>query len=373
MKLVICSNHSYEHTGGTEITIAAIAEGLSKTYGYSSTILSRSVKNDMSHNGVTILRCMNDGKKFLEQLKNISPDNVFVYSDCFMFWPDILNNVEILPGRCSIALVGMNNMLSNRKLLSIFKRKHFFFRAITHSDNYQDYIICKDEGIPVHVIPNGVDAKEFVDTVDFRRKYGVQTKYMILCVSNFFPGKGQEYLLPVLDELYRKLPEFTAVFICTTVNFYVANNIRDRFRAQLKKVKFPNKLLSDIPREDVASAFVAADVFAFPSQKEVAPLVVLESMAAHTPWVALPVGNVPKIRGGRISPIRAKNSEGYAIFGKETHEYFVQWLYDILTNDVLREQLIHDGYEQIISDFTWNKIIPMYHQLFNQAQNGSSG
>ena len=368
MKLVICTNHSYEHTGGTETVIQQIADGLAEKYDYDSIILSRSLKQDrIVHNKTTLIKCAPDSSKFLKQLESLKPDRIFVYSDCFAFWQTILENIERLPSKYSISLVGMNNTISNRKLMSLFRTKYKLFQVITHSDNYQDYITCRDAHIPVNVVPNGVDASEFSHKLfSFRDKYNIKTKYIILCVSNFFPGKGQEYLLPVLEELYKKLPEFTAVFICSTVNFYVANNIRDRYKVQLRRAKFPSKLFSDIPREDVVSAFLDADVFAFPSQKEVAPLVILESMISKTPWVALPVGNIPSLKGGRMVPFRAKNHEGYALFGAETHEHFVKCLFDILLDEKIRSELKTEGYEYVSKNLIWDNIIPIYHRLFSE-------
>jgi glycosyltransferase involved in cell wall biosynthesis len=48
-------------------------------------------------------------------------------------------------------------------------------------------------------------------------------------------------------------------------------------------------------------AVAAADLFLFTSQVECAPLVILEAMAAGTPWVSYPVGNVEELPGGIVA------------------------------------------------------------------------
>ena len=366
-KLVMAANHSFPHVGGTEVVIQNIAESFVNDFDCECTIISRVlIEKKISQNGVEIVKCGIDANAFRDQLVSISPDHVFIYSDCFRYWPDILNSNKFTDSKYSIALVGMNNMLSgNKSLFYKFKRKYNQYNVITHSDNYQDYMYCQDADIPVHVIPNGVSIKEFdVDSSDFRKKHKIDTEKIVLCVSNFFPGKGQEYLLPILDKLYQQRQDFTAVFICSTVNFYVANNIRNKFRQMLKRAKFPSKVISDVARKEVLEAYKEADVFVFPSQKEVAPIVILEAMASGTPWVAMPVGNIGQLKGGKQVPYRSKDAEGFATYNAESNDYFVKYLYDILSDDHLRQQRGDEGRKEIEEKYLWEKIVPIYHELF---------
>ncbi len=367
MKLVTCSNHSWPHTGGTETVIQEISEGLTRQFDYDCHIVSRSVKQKfVEHNKIKIHRCESNADSFIKQIESLNPDCLFIYSDCFAYWPDIIDHSI---SNVAISLVGMNLMMSKRHIFSKFRKKYRQFKVITHSNNYQDYITCEEIGIPVTVIPNGVKLQDFSDeklSGVFRKKYNITTKYIILCVSNFFPGKGQEYLVAVLDQLYKKITDFTVVFICSSVNFFPANNIRDRIRTVIKKKKFTFKFLCDIPRKDVELAFIDADIFAFPSQKEVAPIVILEAMASKTPWIAFPVGNVPLLEGGFMVPYRAKDKRGFTMFGKETHDCFVQHLYNLLTDEEMRISKGIAGQEMIKESFSWDYIVPKYHKLFSE-------
>jgi len=368
MRIVIVANHSYPHVGGTEIVIQSIAEGLSRKFGHKCFIISKSLnKNMIKHNGVKIIKCYNKFDNFLGQLESLSPDRILVYSDCFCFWPDLLKIAPYFPNnaKCSLFTVGLNFLLSKPQKLSLFKDKKVSFQVITHSDNYIDYIKCKSIDIPVNVVHNGVDLSEFVlKGESFKKKYKIKTKKIVLCVSNFFPGKGQDYLLPILNNTYRKLGDFTAVFICTSVNFFVANNIKQNFQRKLKQLKIPSVLLLDIPRQDVVNAFLESDVFVFPSLKEVAPVVILEAMSAKLPWIALPVGNIPQLSGGMMVPTRGKNSQGFYFFGAETQVNFEQRIVDILTDTALGLKLGQEGRQLIEEQYNWDVIIPKYNDLF---------
>ena len=140
MKLLICCNHSYPHIGGSEIVIQNIAEFLYNKFGYDITIFSFSIPKPIYHNGIRILPCptkFNIFKKFIEKYNHI-----FIYSDHFRYWYNILENIEEISSKISIALVGMNFMLSStlsgKNTLSLFREKNKYFNIITHSNNYQD-------------------------------------------------------------------------------------------------------------------------------------------------------------------------------------------------------------------------------------------
>lgn len=363
MKLVICVNHSYPHCGGSEKVVQQISESMVNTYGYKVTVLSASCQKKQVHNGVIYETCPFDSKAFLNKLKKINPDNIFVYSDCFRHWGAILNDIDNLPGRLSIALVGMNYMLSNKGAYRRFVLNKDKIDVVTHSDNYQDYKRAECSGIIPTVINNGVDLKEFDIETSFRKKYNIDNK-IILCVSNFFPGKGQEFLLESLNRLDG---DFTAVFISTTVNFSYARVLSHKVKSALSKSRFKSKFLIDIPREDTIGAFRESDVFAFPTQKEVAPLVVLESMACGLPWVAMPVGNIPQLKGGLTYFWESINSEGFAIYGEDSYNNLTNNLRMLLNDSDLRTKLGNEGRRYIDEHHDWKKIASQYNSVFQQS------
>lgn len=60
-----------------------------------------------------------------------------------------------------------------------------------------------------------------------------------------------------------------------------------------------------LPREELALAYAAADVFVFPSRSETFGLVMLESMASGTPVAAYPVDGPLQVLGMQTGPMQA--------------------------------------------------------------------
>lgn len=365
MKLVLCCNHSWPHIGGTEKVVRQISTSMSEKYGHDVFVISRSLLKPIKDGKISMIPCSRDPLSFLKQIQALKPDHTFVYSDCFSFWPTIVDNAEKIPGRKSIALVGMNYMLSHRNVFNIFRDKKDQFRIVTHSDNYQDYKDCTYYNLPVTVINNGINLPEFSKEVSNPLPENLKDKKIILCVSNFFPGKGQDHFIEVANRLSRKRDDFVVVFISSTVNFFYAQVLRNKVEGLLKKASFPFLFLKDIDRDQVIRYFLSSSVFAFPTQKEVAPVVVLESMASKLPWVSMPVGNTRLLKGGFLVPYSTKDKDGYALYNEQSYDVFTNHLYNILENDDLRKTLGEEGYYQIANEYNWEKIEAQYNDLFS--------
>ena len=364
-RLLVCVNHAAPfHIGGSEKVVQQIVRSMKWNYDIDCHILTKfTYQHKVVHEGIVIERCAQTPEEFVEQIKSVEADYLLTYSDCFSHWTTLLREAEKIKCKQSIALVGMNDMIHDQNLKSMFFNKNHLFRVITHSNNYQDYRYCSEKKIPVHVIPNGINLNEFEDQkFSFRDKYSVVTPKILLCVSNFFPGKGQDHLLHVLNKVAEKNKDFTAVFICSKVSFFVANNLMQRFETMLKRhAKFRYVFLKDIPRKDTIQAFRESDIFAFPSQQEVAPLVVLEAMATKTPWVSLSVGNVPTLAGGIVIPAVKKIRDQYQ-YDEEMYEQFAAGVLQILTNDATAEKFGEEGYKQIETVYNWEIIQELYHK-----------
>ena len=261
----------------------------------------------------------------------------------------------------------MNHMRENASSRKAFFSQKEKIGVITHSDSYADYKTCQDAGIEPAVIANGVSLREFEDCeIDFRKKYAIETPGLVVCVSNFFPGKGQDHLVKALDRLSKRREDFSAVFVSTRVNFPYAQTISANVQRSLSRLRTSSRFLVDIPRSDVVAAFRAATVFAFPSQKEVAPIVVLESMAASAPWIAMPVGDVATLPGGRLVPFRGYDPRGYLVWREESYATFVDHIDNLLEDSAERESLGTAGRAFIEAERDWSKIVPRYESFFEQ-------
>lgn len=378
-KLAICCNHSYPHVGGTEKVTRQIAESMVNKFGYDVSVYSFSLKRPLENKGVKYLPCPTAFASFCNHIEAGKYTHLFVYSDCFRHWPSLLRasasrtDRNQITCRKSIALVGMNHMREHTGDMRVWKQKQHGIIPVTHSSVYHDYRSCHTAGMEPVVIPNGVDTDEFDNNdIKFRTKYDIKTKHLIICVANFFPGKGQEHLLNVFDRLHSRKLDFTAVFISNQVNFPYARVLSNKVEHALKRSKYQNRFMVNLPREDVVAAFNAADVFAFPTEKEVAPIVALESMASLTPWVALPVGNMTELDGGLLAPVRSYTKDDYAKWSEITYQVFSDSVERFLNEEEFAQDYASKGRQQIEEKFNWKKIPDQYHALFDSEKHAEA-
>jgi len=362
MKLGICCNFTHPSVGGSEIVCKAIAESMANTYGMDVTTFGCNVQKDFVHNEVKYTKCLK-GNTFLNQIQNL--DHLFIYSDSFWGFEAILDNLDFIRPTLSIALLGMYAMHEDDRLFSIFQDNIKHFKVITHSNGYQDYKKCFDNKIPVTVIPNGVDLKEFntPDKINIREKYEIDTEKVILNVSNYFYGKGQEYLAPVCSFLQdMREGDFTLVQLSNTVKYPHDKTFLQRAKKQFINTNIKHKFLRDIPREDVIMFFKQSDVTVLTSLKEVSPIVLLESMASETPWVSMNVGNAQDLGGGISIPYNNHDQKGYKIITPVIARSLASMINVYLEREDCSDG--RNGRDLVELIYNWDKICEQYYNIF---------
>jgi len=105
-------------------------------------------------------------------------------------------------------------------------------------------------------------------------------------VSNFFPGKGQEHIINILDKLPNK-EDYSYLQISSNIDFSIGKTLENKWNNQVMQChNLDIRWLKNLSRQDTIGYFKNSNVFVFTSEKEVAPIVTLESMAARLPWVS---------------------------------------------------------------------------------------
>jgi glycosyltransferase involved in cell wall biosynthesis len=116
------------------------------------------------------------------------------------------------------------------------------------------------------------------------------------------------------------------------------------------------KVFGGYSRAKIVSAFRQADVFVCPSEKEVGPLVILEAMAAKTPWVSFPVGIVPSLKGGLVVETMADSIQ-------TIRQNFAEKILSVLTDKSLSDRLSDEGYDYVRQHHDWDQIACLYDKL----------
>jgi glycosyltransferase involved in cell wall biosynthesis len=369
LKLAICVNHYAPSVGGCELVSQQIAEFFSNDHEVF--VITRRLKgrnHSKFKNYKVIEYTTGDQRSFMAMLQKLAVDVVFVYSDVFDFFRHLVTDKHS-KHRLILALCGANWIHDNRTFANIlFRHADKIDKFVCHSDVDRDYKLCKNPRLfpKTVVIPNGIDLAEFdsnqISREELIEKHGLKrdwlSKKWVLNISNFFPGKGQEYQFPILERIDG---DFVYFQICSDIPFPIGLQLENKWKVLASKSKITTKLLKNIPRKDVVAFFKQSSVFSFTSEKEVAPLVLLESMAAGVPWVATDVGNALSLKGGDC--IRAvKNRNGYSLFDTRVYRLFAQSLTNVWGRAVFAEP----GRKQIERDMTWDKILPQYASIIER-------
>lgn len=213
--------------------------------------------------------------------------------------------------------------------------------AVYHSGMYKDFEFSRNLGLRNGlVIPNGTDDEEFSrpPAIDFRKKYGITTPFIGLCVANFYSGKGQERVIECARAMGRS--DFTLVFI--------GKEGGDLEMLRQRAAGLNIRFLVDIPRADTVAAFRAAHLFLFGSHIEASPLVIIEAKAARLPFISTDCGNVREWRGGVVCA--PGEMAGHAN--------------RLLDDEGARKQLADDGWREWKERLTWDAVVDQWEDLY---------
>lgn len=364
LKIAICVNYFHPSIGGAEIVVKTIADYIAKHHEVSVFTRRLSKKRDLRDFSYPIYEYrVGDIVGFENKIKDIKPDLVFVYSDVFDFFRTIITKRQSY--QVIIALCGANWLLAHRNYINILYRNMQNIKAIIcHSERERDYRICSTEFIKdkTIVIPNGIWLEEFDNNTKTKQDLApdIADKHWLVNVSNFFPGKGQEHLADIFLQM-PEMDQIAYVQISSDIDFNIGEVLEGRWKLAIRKLKKKGmkvKLMKNIPREDVIGFLKQSNVFTFSSEKEVAPLVLLESMASSLPWVATNIGNSEDLKGG-FCVHSIKDSRFHSVFDKRTKLRFQEAVSKMLNTPSLGIE----GREQIEKELTWDKILPQYLSL----------
>ncbi|MHB8904501.1 MAG: glycosyltransferase [Melioribacteraceae bacterium] len=353
------------HIGGAEVVVQKISEGLANR-GHEITVATTLLpeRNFDQLNGVKIVEfdvagnfarglAGNDVERYIEFTTNENFDVMFNYA-AQQWATDLAFKSAILTREKRVNIIApcgysaLTNATAvkdnlyfdyfNDTIPAVFP---FYDASVYHSSIYQDYEFAKNHGFSNSlVIPNGVTEEEFLikPKINFREKYSIKSKYIGLCVANYYEGKGQERIVDVVKKMNR--PDFEMIFI----------GKEGKTLKQLQQLAegLNVKFLTNISREDTLAAYHEADLFLFASHFEVFPLVILEAKASKTPFVSVDCGNVKELKGGIVSEV---NDLAFNVS-------------KLLDDEKLRMRMAVEGFNEWKNNYTWDAIINKYENLF---------
>lgn len=357
--LLIFTNHIFPwHVGGSEIVVDKIASEIAKHRDV--IVCGGDIPSDQEYKNYSHKKITNTIDLF-ETLSKFSSYKIFIYSDGYLFSRHIFNWAKRRDREIFLAPVGFNICREKKAILDmVVENPKISF--IYHDSNYVDYELGKNL---LHInnrrhciIPNGYDPEEFSSI----EKSDLVDKKIITTVANTFPFKGHDLCIHVLDEL-SKTEKFEYHIFCTTPSWVVAK-MKLKWLLEKSSKREWMHVHVDSRREKMIKYLSASKCMLFLSQKEVSPLVLIESCAAKIPWVSFDVGNANSIPGGFIVEAQA-DGNGNKIMSTEVCDSVKIVIMSIL-NSGKNTNTDTDIIDDFLNKRSWSNISRSYDEFFFQ-------
>ena len=209
------------------------------------------------------------------------------------------------------------------------------------------------------VITNGVDMNEWArPPLGLRLAWGIGQKPWVVDVSNHNPLKNHRTFFQLASSLRGVSARFTLIGGTYPMNKWALGRLgisggcayECRLRSMLSMGTVDLKL--NLPRPEVVSAIQEADVVVSTSKWEANSVVLLESMAAGTPWVSFDVGSARENVGGVV----AGNLDEMAAVVTE-----------LLRDAHRRKSLGRVGRARAVAKHDWESITDQYERLYESV------
>jgi glycosyltransferase involved in cell wall biosynthesis len=313
MRLLVTVERYAPAIGGAERVAQRVAEGLAAR-GHDVHVLSGrldGVAPVERRGGVTVHRVAlagneargirGDGAQVLDLIDRVAPDVVFNYAaqtwatDCCL---PVLERRE--RPRMVMAPCGFSGLRA-RPYAGYFARMPEILRAydalIFPSERYQDWRFAHDAGAsPIYIVRNGADPPETGERI---RSTG-GTGALVVTVGSHVLSKGHPAFARAIRALGRER-RLRGVIVAPPRRGLQALRGCHAYCHARARAQHNLSVLDGSPPGVAADAIAGADLFLFTSVLESGPLVVLEAMAAATPWVSYEVGHVRELAGGLVA------------------------------------------------------------------------
>ena len=425
MKLLFCCADYWPSVGGVQEVMRQIAEQMVKA-GHDVTVATRvhPARRDASHNGVRIREFRVDGNLAIGMVGDVDGYRRFVGSfdgDAVLIkaaqqwsfdalWP-VLDSLKLRKVFIPCGFSGLYEPIYADYFAGMPDILRKFDHLIFYSGKYRDIDFAKAHGIRNYsIIPNGASETEFSRAADgrLRARLGIPPDdFVFLTVGSPIEGKGHKDVGEAFARMDAGSRNVTLILngrsavptqrpLAAILGFLarpsdwrkgVAFLSREGWRGAWRRL-FPKRspvselhpdaaaaksgdarsgtkrvLHLDLPRADVVSAFLEADLFVFASMVEYSPLVLFESAAAGTPFVTVPVGNSEEIvrwtGGGWICPAGV-DERGYT---KVSPDVLAREMEKAVRSPDDLHKLAEAGRRSWQERFTWSAIARSYERV----------
>jgi glycosyltransferase involved in cell wall biosynthesis len=365
MRLLFTVEFYDPSTGGAQEVVKQIAERLVRR-GHEITVATSFLPSRKSQliNGVRIRQfgvAGNAGRGITGEadlyksfLKTYECDVLFNYAA--LIWTtdltfDVIGDIRARKVLAPLGYSKFGNRRYQEYFRSLPESLAKYDKLVYTSPDYQDKEFGDHHGLSdkAIIISNGASEVEFSHPpIGFRERYGVKTRFMVICVSNHYIAKGHRFVVEAFQKMKRG--DTTLVVIGERPQAHPWYSCYPFCRG-ISLMNNRVKALSGVPREWVISAYQEADLFFFGSKVETAPLVMYESFASKTAFISTPAGNVRDHID--VVKVVASPKEMAAAANR------------LLDDEDERSCITEDAHRLWKSNHTWEHITGKYEELFS--------
>lgn len=213
----------------------------------------------------------------------------------------------------------------------------------------------------ISLIPHGIDPSVFQVEHDntIIRKYGLD-EFNMLCVGTIEPRKGQLLLIKSLPAILAEFPNTKLFLLGRTYTQYQSQYLT-KLKLQITRLNLEHKVvfLDDVPKNDLIQLYMLSSLFVFPTEAEMAPLVLLEAMAAGLPIVLTNKPYLKEIIG---------NGEAGILVEREQKSIESAILH-LLGDNALMSRIGSNGKKIVEQKHRLDKVIQQYWDLYESLLN----
>jgi L-malate glycosyltransferase len=374
MKILHITQHYPPMVSGVPIVVRQISERLAQR-GYEVHVATGAVSGsprDETRNGVLVHRFDIQGNlvhgisgetgAFLDFVRSKRWDAIAAH--CAQIWPtDLLFAVELDAPVVFVAhglsAYGQPAYRVYFSQLAEWLRKDKVMVSLAHT-GIADQQFRRDHDLPdAVIIPNGVDIAEWNSpALGVRHEWGRSRGPWLVNVSTHSPSKNHRALFDMARRLAGTDPsaQVTQIGLGNRAGRWGLGRLGVRggcyYRCRASAPFVGNLTLKlGVSRAETVSAVKEADLFVLTSSWEASPLVILEAMAAGTPFLTFDTGCVREHEGGIVVTSIAE---------------MVEAARELLASPELRRRLGEQGRARIAERHDWDVIATAYEALYRR-------
>jgi phosphatidylinositol alpha-mannosyltransferase len=202
------------------------------------------------------------------------------------------------------------------------------------------------------IVPNGVDTSRFSPTVSEHKDISCIEGKKLLFLGRLDVRKGLGHLLEVFSLLRKELD----------VHLIVAGTGPEKptYKKYIKENRLEESVhfLGFVPHEDLPSVYRSCDAYCSPALGgETFGIVLIEAMASGTPVVASHIDGYKQV---------IKDGYNGLLFDPHSHDDMKEKIKAILTNNVLRDNLVKNGLVSV-KQYDWSTVTDRIVEIYLNA------